>query len=190
MCLNSNPDGGGELVEGLMGVRKGDLRDVRVPLPFSVKEMLPFTGVDQPLSPGSSPPPSPRVSATGFLDTEDPDARGSTPLSSDGSQTPRADTGVTGNLSVFEMLTKEAGQKCGLDVDLDETSQVVDTEEERLVQTILRVKCHGVKKRVQEQLGGGSVALEPAECHMAWMFFSFLILLRFPLSAASYENAS
>ncbi|PHJ22834.1 trigger factor protein [Cystoisospora suis] len=151
-----NPDGGGELVEGLMGVRKGDLRDVRVPLPFSVKEMLPFTGVNQPLSSGSSPPPSPRVSATGFLDTEDPNAgttaRGSTPLTSDHSQTSTADTPVTGNLSVFELLTKEAGQKCGLDVDLDETSQVVDTEEERLVQTILRVKCHGVKKRVQEEL--------------------------------------
>ncbi|PFH34766.1 putative trigger factor protein [Besnoitia besnoiti] len=135
-----NPEGGAELVDGLLGIRKGDTREVRVPLPFSVKEMKPFVGAPHVSTTASTPPsrPSPRVSATGFLETE-------------GTAGAREADGAE-DLSAVDALAREAGVKCGIDVT-DETRQhILDDDEERLVQTTLHVKCLAVKQRVPREL--------------------------------------
>ncbi|KFH10890.1 putative trigger factor protein [Toxoplasma gondii MAS] len=143
-----NPEGGAELVDGLLGIRKGDAREVRVPLPFSVKEMLPFSGVDQigNLPAGASTQtPSPRVSATGFLEGEQVPSEGSGGLG----ETERADGS---GLSMVQALAREAGEKCGIGFTDERKEHILDEDEERLVQTILHVKCLGVKRRIPREL--------------------------------------
>ncbi|KEP63013.1 UNVERIFIED_CONTAM: trigger factor protein, putative [Hammondia hammondi] len=143
-----NPEGGAELVDGLLGIRKGDAREVRVPLPFSVKEMLPFSGVDQigKLPAGASTQtPSPRVSATGFLEGEQAPGECSGGLG----ETERADGS---GLSMVQALAREAGEKCGIGFTDERKEHILDQDEERLVQTILHVKCLGVKRRIPREL--------------------------------------
>ncbi|CBZ55539.1 conserved hypothetical protein [Neospora caninum Liverpool] len=135
-----NPEGGAELLDGLLGIRKGDAREVRVPLPFSVKEMLPFSGIEQvgklPSSASSqAAPPSPRVSATGFLEGEAAAGGG------DGS-----------GLATVDALAREASEKCGIDLTDERKEHILDQDEERLVQTILHVQCLGVKRRIPREL--------------------------------------